>query len=89
MLWAIATDFWWVVPSAAAGAGLVVFGVRRAGHTRGGKRLGYDAARAALGEAKRQASLRRVELKVARAEHARRVAERASAPQIDVAGARR
>lgn len=89
MLGAVAADFWWVLPGAAAATGAVLIGVRRRDRTRGGKRLAYDAARAALTDARRRATLRRVDLKVARAEHARLVAERAANPAADVAGARR
>lgn len=89
MLWAVAADFWWVVPVAVSAAGVTALGVRRVRAGRGGRRLAYDAARAGLAAAKQEAGVRRAELRVVRAEHAHRLAERASAGSTDIVGIRR
>lgn len=90
MFWLWAADFWWVGPAAVAAGGAGALGLRRL-RQKSGRRLAYDAARLDLEQARKLAAKRRGELKVARAELGRRIAERAAtrpAP-VDVAGARR
>lgn len=87
--WALAAEFWWVAP-AAVGAGAVgAVGLGRRSSVRA-KRLAYDAARLDLQAAQKSAAELRTALKVARAEHAHAIAERAAsrATSDDVAAAR-
>lgn len=81
-------EFWWTLPvAAAAGTGAVV-ALRRRGAAGSGKHLAYDAARAELATARQIAAQRRVELKVARADHARLSAERTAVGPAALAQAR-
>lgn len=68
---------WWIAP-AAAGAGAVGFATLRRVQTVNGKRLGYDAARLELRQARLDAKSAADALRVARAEAARLAAERAA-----------
>ncbi len=90
MFWLWAADFWWVAPSAIAAGGLGAFGLHRLRRT-SARRLAYEAARVELAEARKTAAARRSELKAARAEVGRLIAERAAtrSASVDVAGARR
>ncbi|QTV79320.1 hypothetical protein [Microbacterium sp. NIBRBAC000506063] len=90
MFWLWAADFWWVAPSAIAAGGLGAIGLHRLRRT-SARRLAYEAARVELAEARKAAGARRSELKAARAEVGRLIAERAAtrSPAVDVAGARR
>lgn len=83
-------EWWWVAPTAVAAGTITVVGMRqRSGTT--GRRLAYEAARDELAEAQQQAGDRRRAVKLARAEHARLVAERSAsrATSAEVASARR
>lgn len=83
-------EWWWVAPSAIAAGTVGVIGVNRQIRT-GGRRLAFDAARQDLATARQVAAEKRTALKIARADLARvlaeRAAQRASAEQV--AGARR
>ncbi|MGX1584871.1 hypothetical protein ACWH95_09930 [Microbacterium sp. NPDC055502] len=83
-------EWWWIAPTAAAGATAGAIGLRRRS-TRSGRRLEYDAARHDLRIAQQTAVARRTTLKIARADLARVTAERAAqrATAEQVAGARR
>lgn len=87
---AAAIELWWIVP-AAVGAGTVGFAVLRRRQKRSGKRLGYDAARLELRDAKRDARSAAVAAQVAHAETSRVLADRAAsrADAASVASARR
>lgn len=89
-LWALATEFWWIAPTVVGAGTLGAIGLRRRS-TVNGKRLAYDAARLELQAAQKESAARRLAVKVARAEHARVVAERSvsRATGDDVARARR
>ncbi|MCT1478766.1 hypothetical protein [Microbacterium sp. p3-SID336] len=86
----LAAEWWWLAPTAAAGATAGALGLRRR-NTRSGRRLEYDAARHDLRVAQQAAVARRTALKIARADLARVTAERAAqrATAEQVAGARR
>ncbi len=86
----LAAEWWWIAPAAVGAGAVTTFGLRRRGIV-SGRRLAYDAARQDLKEAQSDVSERRGALKIARAEHARVVAERAAsrATTADVASARR
>lgn len=83
-------EWWWIAPSALAAGTVTVVGMRHRSNTTG-RRLAFDAARDDLSEAQHRAGERRRAVKLARAEHARLVAERtaARATSADVASARR
>lgn len=85
---ALASEFWWIAPTAAGAGTAGALGVRWR-NTRTGRRLGYDAARRDLRRAEDEVVARRVRVKVARAEYARVVAERGRGASADVAEARR
>ncbi|WP_300267417.1 hypothetical protein [Microbacterium sp.] len=87
---ALLAEWWWIAPTAVAAGTITVIGMRqRSGTT--GRRLAYEAARDELAEAQQRAGERRRAVKLARAEHARMVAERsaARATSAEVASARR
>lgn len=86
----LAAEWWWIAPSAIAAGTAGVIGVKR--HNKSsGRRLAFDAARHDLRMAQQVAAERRTALKIARADLARvlaeRAAQRASAEQV--ASARR
>lgn len=83
-------EWWWIAP-AVVGAGAVTVVSMRYRSSTSGRRLAYDAARDDLSEAQNEAAMRRRAVKLARAEHARLVAERAASrsTSADVASARR
>lgn len=83
-------EFWWIAPSAVGAGALGWVGVRSR-RTARQRRLGYDAARHELREARRQLTVARGDAKVARAELARVQADRtaARATTSEVSGARR
>ncbi|MCC2029572.1 hypothetical protein KEC56_08580 [Microbacterium sp. YMB-B2] len=89
-LWMLAAEWWWIAPTAVGAGAVTAVGVRR-GQKRSGRRLALDAARRDLRDAQREIGERRRGVKVARAEHARLVAERTAsrASTADVASARR
>ncbi|MGP6170894.1 hypothetical protein ACTU6V_06750 [Microbacterium sp. A204] len=89
-LWMLAAEWWWVAPTAVGAGAVTAVGVRR-GVKNSGRRLALDAARKDLRDAQRDAGERRRAIKIARAEHARLVAERTAsrASALDVASARR
>ncbi|UJP08810.1 hypothetical protein L2X99_09840 [Microbacterium sp. KUDC0406] len=82
-------ELWWVLPVVAGGAGAAVIGARSGGRRR--RRLGFDAARMQLAEARNAAVATTAALKAARAEVAHANAERGAgrASDIDVTRARR
>lgn len=86
----LAAEWWWIAPTVVGAGAVTAVGVRRRGRT-SGRRLAFDAARDDLKEAQYVAAERRRAVKLARAEHARLVAERtaAHASTADVASARR
>lgn len=86
----LATEWWWIAPTAVGAGAVTAVGVRRRSST-SGRRLAFDAARDDLKEAQREVGERRRAVKIARAEHARLVAERTAsrATSADVASARR
>lgn len=86
----LAAEWWWIAPSAIGAGAVTVVGMRHRSSSTG-RRLAFDAARSDLAEAQHQAGERRRAVKLARAEHARLVAERtaARAPSAEVASARR
>ncbi len=83
-------EWWWIAPSAVGAGAVTAVGIRRS-QKNGGRRLALDAARADLRDAQREVGQRRRAVKIARAEHARLVAERSAsrATTADVASARR
>lgn len=85
-----AAEMWWIAPG-IAGAGAVGIAAVRRVQTVNGKRLGYDAARLELRQAQADAKAASDVERVARAETARVVAERAAsrADAAAVAAARR
>lgn len=88
----LAAEWWWIAPTAVGAGAVTAVGVRRSRKTRtGGRRLALDAARADLRRAQREHGERRRAVKIARAEHARLVAERSAsrATSAEVASARR
>lgn len=89
-MWVLAAEWWWVAPTAVGAGAAAAIGVRRSAKS-SGRRLAVDAARTDLREAQRDAGERRRTVRVARAEHARLVAERAASrgTTSDVASARR
>ena len=76
-IWLAAAELWWIAPVAAGGGAAGFVAVRRRS-TMNGKRLGYDAARLELREAKREAKDAADAARIARAEAARVNAERAA-----------
>lgn len=86
----LAGELWWVTPAAVAGGAGAVFGVNRL-RRNSARRIGYEAARTELVEARRTAMTRRAQAKAARAELGKSIAERAAsgAPSSAVAIARR
>lgn len=74
----LATELWWVAPT-AAGAGAAGYAMARRRGTVNGRRLGYDAARLELRRAQLDARAAADAARVARADAARVVAERAAA----------
>lgn len=86
----LAAEWWWIAPTAVGASAVAAVGVRRGRKSRG-RRLALDAARNDLRDAQREVGERRRAVKVARAEHARLVAERTAsrATSSDVASARR
>lgn len=86
----LAAEWWWVAPTAVGAGAAAAVGVRRVAKS-SGRRLAVDAARTDLHDAQRELAERRRMLRIARAEHARLVAERAAsrAATPDVASARR
>ncbi|WP_194420250.1 hypothetical protein [Microbacterium abyssi] len=89
-IWMLAAEWWWVAPTAVGAGAVTAVGVRRRQKT-SGRRLALDAARSDLRNAQREVVERRRAVKLARAEHARLVAERTAsrATNADVASARR
>ncbi|WP_309127754.1 hypothetical protein [Microbacterium sp.] len=87
---AAAAELWWIAP-AAAGTGAIGFAAFRRRELVSGKRLGYEAARLELRRAQHEARAAADAVRVARAEVARVVAERAAsrADAGAVAAARR
>ncbi|MCE0508589.1 hypothetical protein V8Z69_01835 [Microbacterium aurugineum] len=86
----LAAEWWWLAPTAAAAGTVGWIGLRRRS-TMSGRRLEVDAARHDLRMAQAALVERRAALKVARADHARVVAERAArrASPDQVASSRR
>lgn len=86
----LAAEWWWVAPTVVGAGAVTAAGVRRQGST-SGRRLAFDAARDDLKEAQYRAAERRRAVKLARAEHARLVAERTAsrASIAEVSSARR
>lgn len=86
----LAAELWWVAP-AAAGAGATGYAIVRRRGTVNGRRLGYDAARFELRQAQLDARAAADAARVARADVARVVADRAAsrADATAVASARR
>lgn len=86
----LAAEWWWIAPAAVGAGAVTAVGLRRRGSTTG-RRLAFDAAREDLKEAQYVAGERRRAVKLARAEHARLVAERTAsrAASPDVSSARR
>lgn len=89
-LWVLAAEWWWIAPTAVGAGAVTAVGVRRS-QKNSGRRLALDAARNDLRDAQRAVSDRRRAVKLARAEHARLIAERSAsrATSADVASARR
>ena len=89
-LWMLAAEWWWIAPTAVGAGAVTAVGVRRS-RKRSGRRLALDAARSDLRDAQREVGERRRAVRVARAEHARLVAERTAsrASSADVASGRR
>ncbi|MFD5213348.1 hypothetical protein [Microbacterium sp. NPDC058345] len=89
-IWAAAAELWWIAP-AAGGAGAIGIAALRRRAVVSGKRLGYEAARLELRRAQQDARAAVDAVRVARAEVARVVAERAAsrADAGAVAAARR
>lgn len=87
----LALEWWWIAPSAVGAGTLAAVGVRRRSSRVTGRRLAYDAARRDLKEARSDVGESRGALKIARAEHARLVAERSAsrASTAEVSSARR
>ncbi|MDA4893965.1 hypothetical protein PFZ55_44615 [Streptomyces sp. MS2A] len=73
--WAVAAEFWWTAPVVAGAGAVSAFGIRRL-RISGGRRLAYDAARLDLQAAQKEATSARHDVRVARAELARALAER-------------
>ncbi|WP_188436122.1 hypothetical protein [Microbacterium murale] len=86
----LAAEWWWIAPAAVGAGAVTAAGMHRRGSS-SGRRLAFDAAREDLKEAQYRAAERRRAVKLARAEHARLVAERTAsrASAADVASARR
>lgn len=86
----LAAEWWWIAP-VAVGAGAVTAGGVRRSQKSSGRRLALDAARDDLRMAQREVAERRRAVKLARAEHARLLAERSAsrATNAEVASARR
>ncbi|PKI92262.1 hypothetical protein CW368_05415 [Actinomycetales bacterium SN12] len=86
----LATELWWVAPT-AAGAGATGYAIVRRRGTVNGRRLGYDAARHELRRAQLDARAAADAARIARADLARVVADRAAAraDAAAVASARR
>lgn len=86
----LAAEWWWIAPAAVGAGAVTAAGVRRRGRT-SGRRLAFDAAKEDLKEAQYRAAESRRSVKLARAEHARLVAERTAsrASTADVSSARR
>ncbi|MGM7670981.1 hypothetical protein [Microbacterium sp. A93] len=89
-LFFLATEWWWIAPTAVGAGAVTAVGVRHRSST-SGRRLAFDAARDDLKEAQHELGERRRAVKIARAEHARLVAERTAsrATSADVASVRR
>ncbi|MFS0893015.1 hypothetical protein [Microbacterium sp. 179-I 3D3 NHS] len=87
----LVAEWWWIAPAAAAAGTVGVIGVNRRSSSTSGRRLEFDAARHDLRVAQQLAVERRTALKIARADLARLMAERAAqrATADQVAGARR
>lgn len=87
----LVAEWWWVAPSAVAAGTAGVIGLNRHSSSTSGRRLEFDAARHDLRVAQQNAAERRTALKIARADLARVIAERAAqrASADQVAGARR
>ena len=83
-------EWWWIAPSAIGAGAVTVVGMRHRSTT-SGRRLAFDAARDDLSQAQHYAAERRRAVKLARAEHARLVAERTAtrATSAEVASAKR
>ncbi|MGO1920052.1 MAG: hypothetical protein ACTH07_01665 [Microbacterium sp.] len=88
--WMLAAEWWWIAPTAVGVGAVTTVGVRRSSR-RNGRRLALDAARDDLREAQRQVGEHRRAVKLARADHARLVADRTAsrASSAEVASARR
>lgn len=86
----LAAEWWWIAP-AAVGAGAVTAAGMHWRGSASGRRLAFDAAREDLKEAQYRAAESRRAVKLARAEHARLVAERTAsrASPAEVASAKR
>lgn len=86
----LAAEWWWIAPTAVGAGTATALGVRRR-RTTSGRRLALDAARSDLKEAQYTVAQQRRTVKLARAEHARLVAERTAsrASPADVSSARR
>lgn len=89
-LWAAFAEFWWIGPIVIGSGALGWFGLRGQ-RTARARRLAFDASRAELGAARKDAVDARIAVRVARAELARALAERGAgrADGADIARARR
>lgn len=88
--WAWVAEFWWIAPT-VVGAGAVGTVLWRIQGALSERRLAYDAALHELHAAKKDATAQRLAVRVARAEHARVVAEKSAsrAAGADVSAVRR
>ncbi len=86
----LAAEWWWTLPIVAGAGTITAVGVRR-NQRSSGRRVALDAARHDMRQAQREVEERRRAVRVARAEHARLVAERTAsrATSSEVASARR
>ncbi len=82
-------ELWWLAPTIVA-VGAISVAVLRRIRRRDPRRLGYLASRVDVVEARRTATRRRAELRVARAEHQRLVTERSVTrePGVDLGASR-
>ncbi|MFE1664749.1 hypothetical protein [Microbacterium sp. P02] len=89
-LWASIAEFWWIAPTAVGAGTLGWFGMRGQ-RSVNERRLGYQAAKHQLREARADAAGKRVAVRIARAELAQTQGEKAAsrATSTDVATARR
>lgn len=87
----LAAELWWIAPTAIGAGTATAIGLRRHRSSTSGRRLAFDAARHDVREAQQEVALRRHAVKIARADHARLVAERTASRSTtaDMASARR